>query len=224
MGGDQTRRELLLRGASAGAAGLAGTAGAALLIPTGAEAAKAGSAHPSSAHPAKATPVAPASPSDIDRLQRLLSVEQLLLYCYTAILSSRVSGPRMHRALDPLRAQEQAHVAALTAAVRAGGGSPPPPPPSSDSDANHRLARRKVGGRLGQLKGAKDALRLLLTLEQVTVGVYFVALTKLEDPQLIMLATSIMANEAQHETMINLQLNHGNAAVSVPYGLVQGLQ
>ena len=202
----QTRRELLVRGA-------AGLSGVALL-----EAAGAGAV----VDPETAEAATTSSALDVDRLERLIDIEQLLLYCYDAILLSRVSGPRMHHALRPLRAQEVAHIAALTHQLRLRGGTPPPPPTSAEV-ANHRLGHRKIGGRLGQLKGAKDALRLLLTLEQTAVGAYYVALTMLDDQPLIKLLCSIMANDAQHQTMINLQLNRGNAAISVPYGLVAGL-
>jgi hypothetical protein len=65
---------------------------------------------------------------------------------------------------------------------------------------------------------------LLLTLEQVTIGAYFVALTKLRDTELIQLTCQIMANEAQHDAMIGLTLPKNTPASAVPYGLVQGLQ
>jgi hypothetical protein len=81
-----------------------------------------------------------------------------------------------------------------------------------------------VAGRLGQLKNTKDALYLLLAMERVTVGAYFVALTKLDDRSLITLAAEIMANDAQHEAIIGQLLYKGNIPQSVPYGLVQGVQ
>ncbi len=211
MGRDLSRRELLARGAAASAgAGMAGVTGLALVAPAGARA-------------AQSKPAGPLPVTETDRLQRLVSVEQLLLFCYDAVLDSRVSGPRMHRALRPLRAQEQAHVRVLRDQLRR-RGAPAPEPPSGLAVANRRLAHRKVGGRLGQLKGAHDALRLLLNLEQVVVGAYYEALTDLADPRLILLATQIMANDAQHESMINLQLNPHDYAAGAPYGLVQGLQ
>jgi hypothetical protein len=214
----ETRRELLARGAKAGTAGVAAAAGITLAAPAGAGASAGKHARRSRGKRAR-----PVSQSELDRLVRLMSVEQLMLFCYDSILDSRVSGPRMHRALDPLRVQEQAHVQALGHLLSVHGASAPAPP-SSPAVANQRLAHRKVGGRLGQLKGAKDGLRLLLNLEQVVVGAYFVALTELEDPRLILLAIQIMANDAQHESMINLQLNPHDDAAGAPYGLVQGLQ
>ena len=58
----------------------------------------------------------------------------------------------------------------------------------------------------------------------MTIGAYFVALTKLNDPQLISLACQIMANEAQHDAMIGLSLPKATPGTAVPYGLVQGIQ
>ena len=81
-----------------------------------------------------------------------------------------------------------------------------------------------MGGRLDQLQGSKDALYLLLAVERVAVGAYFVALAKLENPPLMTLAAEIMANDAQHEALIGELLYDGKAAQAVPYGLVQGVQ
>ena len=90
--------------------------------------------------------------------------------------------------------------------------------------ANDHLAHRQVGGRLGQLQGEPDAIRLLLTLEQVTVGAYFVALLSIDDVGLIELCCQIMGNGAQHEAMLGLLLPPHKIQNAVPYGLVQGLQ
>jgi hypothetical protein len=125
--------------------------------------------------------------------------------------------------MAPLRDHEQAHVAALRARLRARGTAVPSPPPSIAA-ANRDLARRQVRGRLGQLQGADDALHLLLALERVAVGAYFVALREMGDPQLIVLVTQIMASDAQHEAIIGEQLHPGDIPSAVPYGLVQGVQ
>jgi hypothetical protein len=196
----RTRRELLAAGVGAG------TAAAALLVPEPALAAG-----------------APAPESDTSWLHRLLSVELLLLFAYKYVLDSSMLRPRAQRALTPLRAHEQAHIRALRHQLSARGGIAPPPPPSI-AEADRDLAHRDVVGRLGQLRGAHDALVLLLAVERVTVGVYFVALTKLRDPRLIVLAAEIMANDAQHEAVLGEQLDPGNVAMAVPYGLVQGRQ
>lgn len=194
-----TRRELLAYGV--------GAAGAALLAPTS----------------VRASPATPAEESEALRIRRLLSVELLMLYSYQQVLTSSLLSAPARRALAPLRANEEVHVRALHAHLAALGGVAPEPP-DSVSRADKDLAHRDVSGRLGQLKGAKDALRLLLAVERVTVGAYYVALIRLEDPTLITLAAEIMANDAQHEALIGELLYDGKAAQAVPYGLVQGVQ
>lgn len=198
LGRPPTRRELLL----------AGVAGA-LLAPAAAAASS-----------ARADP----KPfSETDRLQRLIRLELLLLFCYRHILASSVLSRRAAGTLTPFVAHEEAHIGALERLLLVRGGSVPAPP-ASVAAANRDLAHRKVGGRLGQLRGDLDAVRLLLTLEQVTIGAYFVALTKLQDSELIVLVAQIMGNEAQHDAMLGLLLPPGKPASAVPYGLVQGLQ
>ena len=161
--------------------------------------------------------------SETDRLQRLIRLELLLVYCYRYILGSSILGRHAHDRVAPFVGHEEAHIAALSTRLKARGGAVPAGPDSVKT-ANRYLANRGVGGRLGQLKGERDALYLLLTLEQVTIGAYFVALTKLDDSELITLVCQIMANEAQHDAMIGYSLPKATPGSAVPYGLVQGIQ
>ena len=157
------------------------------------------------------------------RLERLLRVELLMLFTYEHVLGSKLLSAHDKRVLEPLRAHEQAHIRALTRQLTALGGVPPSPPASTAS-ADKDLAHRKIKGRLGQLRGAHDALQLLVAVERVVVGAYFVALIKLDDASLITLLTQIMANDAQHEAIIGELMYPGDAQKAVPYGLVQGVQ
>ncbi len=195
-----TRRELLASGA----------AGVALISPATALAAD--------------TVVARPDPPD-ERLRRLLTVELLLGYCYQQVLTSSLIAPGAQPIVELQARHEQAHVHALSVELtRLSPGGAVPAAPAGIAAANRDLARRNATGRLGQLQGEKDALHLLLEVERVVVGAYFVALTKLEDPQLIGLAISIMSVEAQHEALIGDLLYPGDAQRSVPYGLIQGTQ
>lgn len=203
-GGGCTRRALLVAGASAGVAVTVAGAG------------------PASAAE-RAQVAISASESDQMRLYRLLQVELLVLFAYRHVLGSSILRPHARAALAPLRANEEAHVRLLSATLSGVGGALPAPP-ASVAAADQDLAGRRVRGRLGQLKGQKDALGLLLAVERVVVGAYYVALLKLESPQLITLAAQIMANDAQHEALIGEVLYHGNSQRAVPYGLVQGVQ
>lgn len=202
-----TRRELL----GAGAAGVAGAGGVVALLAGPATAA--GTTSSTSAAPI----------SEADQLERLIRIELLLLYAYRNVLGTSLLGPRTHARLAPFVEHEEAHIDALGARLKAHGGTMPAGP-DSVATANRYLKHRKIGGRLGQLKGGPDALRLLLTLEQTTIGAYFVALIHLTDAKLIGLVCEIMGNEAQHDAMIALSLPKATMGSAVPYPLVQGLQ
>jgi hypothetical protein len=199
-----TRRELLLTGAAG-----------ALLAPATAAAATTTSA-------ASGFVVANGPPlPEPQRLERLIRIELLLLYCYRSVLASSVLSPRARRTIAPFAGHEEAHISALERALRAHGQAAPPGP-ADIAAANRDLAHRNVGGRLGQLRGDLDAVRLLLTVEQVTIGAYWVALTDLTDTNVIELVCRIMGNEAQHDAMLGLLLPPGTPGSAVPYGLVSG--
>lgn len=162
--------------------------------------------------------------SETERLQRLIGLELLLLYCYRHVLDSSILTPGTRRTLAPFVNHEQAHIDALQAQLKARGGGAAPSGPDSVKTANRYLAQRNVAGRLGQLQGSRDALNLLLRVEQTMIGAYFVALLNVNDTKLISLVCQIMANEAQHDAMIGLSMPKGTPGRAVPYGLVQGLQ
>ncbi|MGB9184063.1 MAG: ferritin-like domain-containing protein [Solirubrobacteraceae bacterium] len=197
-----TRRELLVAGAGAAVTGT-------VLVRAEAAGAAGG---------ASTVPETPAG-----RLHRLLSVELLLLFCYQHVLGTSALKPRARQVLTPFLAHEESHVQALTRMLESYGGSLPSGPPNVAA-ADRRLAHRGVTERLGQLTGSGDAVRLLLDVERVVTGAYFVALLKLEDAALIRLAAQIMGAEAQHAALIAELLDHGDAQQAVPYALIQGTQ
>ena len=197
--GLSTRRDLL--------AAAAGT-GAALLVPTAASA---------------ATVAPPVPHTDAGWLERLMGVELLALYSYDRVLAGPIDRGSVRAVVTRLRGQERAHVTALRGAVDRHGGRAPGPP-ASLAEANRDLARRQVSGRLGQLRGSGDALNLLLAVERVAVGAYYVALMNLSDGSLARLLAAMMANDAQHEALLHEQLHPGDIAGAIPYGTVQGVQ
>ncbi len=152
-----------------------------------------------------------------------MRLELLLLYTYDHVLVSPALPSSAHPVIAQLRDHEQAHVDALRARLTVRHAVAPSPPPSI-AVANRYLARREIGGRLGHLRGTKDALFLLLSLERVTIGAYFVALRDMRDPGPIVLAAQIMASDAQHEAIVSELLNPGMIPAAVPDGLVQGVQ
>ena len=141
----------------------------------------------------------------------------------TCIASPLLSGADAARAAAAARARGGPRARARRASWRRSAASRrrrrrASPRPTATSPAG------SVKGRLGQLRGEQDALQLLLAIERVVVGAYFVALTKLEDRRLIVLVAQIMANDAQHEALLGELLYPGRPRNAVPYGLVQGVQ
>lgn len=203
MPSQRTRRELLGRGVLAGGLGLAG---ATVLLP---------------AEAAAATAAASAPPSNIAVLGRLVRLEELILYAYQHVLASSLLPSSAQPVVAGLRNQEQAHIHALSAALSVLGGTSPAGPvnlAAADKDLSHR----NVSQRLGQLRGGKDALRLLLAIEHVAEGAYYVAMSELSGPTLLRLGAEIMASEAQHATVLTVLLHPVDLTQAVPYGLVQG--
>jgi hypothetical protein len=194
-----TRRELLAAGGA--------LTGAALLAGPGAAARASAHGH------------APLSDGAV--LSRTLGMAQLAAYTYTAIFASGILKGGRRQALDGFDEQEQAHVTALTRAVRAAGGSVPVPP-TSDDEANRRYMPRKIPGRLGQLTGPENALGLLIDVERSSIGSCFVALGLLDGADAIVLVTRIMGNDAQHEAILSLQRHALKLPAAAPYALVSG--
>jgi hypothetical protein len=198
-----TRRELLTAGAAAGAVVLATPA----LAPAIAAAASGGGSSP--------------PPDDAARLTRVLSMAVLAAYVYEQVFAEDVLTGSERRALDRFDEQEQAHVVALRRAVVAAGGTVIRPP-SSITVANRYLAHRGIGGRLGQLQGSQDALDLLISVERSSIGSCYVALLGLTGSAPITLVASIMANDAQHEAVVTLQVPKLKLADAAPFPLVSG--
>ena len=198
MPSQTTRRELLCRGVLAGGLGLAGA----------------------TVSPADAA-AAPAPPSNVAVLGRLVRLELLILYAYQHVLASSLLFSSAQDVVAGLRDQEQAHIHALSAALSVLGGTSPAGP-ANIAAADHDLSHRNVSQRLGKLRGGKDALRLLLAIEHVAEGAYYVAMSELGGPILPRLGAEIMASEAQHATVLTVLLHPVDLTQAVPYGLVQG--
>ena len=146
---------------------------------------------------------------------------QLAAYVYEAVFAEHIVTGGRRRALDGFDDQERAHVTALSTAVRAHGGRILAPP-ASDEEANRRLARRQIPGRLGQLLGPENALGLLIDTERSSIGSCFVALGGLAGRNAIVLVSRIMGNDAQHEAILSLQRHALKLPAAAPYALVSG--
>ena len=106
------------------------------------------------------------------------------------------------------------------ALVAAASGSAAPSTPGAN--AQRALAVTHVTRSLTELHTQRDCLKLLIDVESVAEGAYFLAIGKLGDRGRVRTAAGIMGCEAQHWTILSGVLNGGNVLRSVPYPFVAG--
>jgi rubrerythrin len=73
-----------------------------------------------------------------------------------------------------------------------------------------------------QLESQDDALQALVKAEEEAESAYLSALSKLEDPALVRLATEILGSEAQHAALLRILQSPGNLSVAAPVAFVVG--
>jgi hypothetical protein len=125
---------------------------------------------------------AAAQPSDVDRLERLLALEQRLQSLYETALERGAVEPGLG---ETLLEHEREHIRGLEMALRARGRRSPratvPPPQVGTAFASHPAFAR-----------------FAIDVETETVGAYQEALTTLRNTRLLLPLGSIMASGAQH--------------------------
>lgn len=158
---------------------------------------------------------------DAERLVRLLELELAMVAVYARFAHLPVLTPPSRRVIAELRGHEREHAAVLASALKDYRVSPPRrahPGPLLE----RALAVSHLDRTMGELRRERDYLGLLVGLEAVAEGEYYGAMSKLEHPELIRLAMSIMAVEAQHSSVLGLLLHRGDVVKAVPDAFVQG--
>ena len=189
---DNGSRRWLLRGAGATAGGAA-----ALLI-----AACSGSHKVTAQTGTTATATTPEFHSrDIDLLNHLLELEHMTVAAYTAGIpllppSARMAGQRF-------LTQELSHAGELSGLVRQAGGV---------------AIKSREGYNLGHTRNGDDVLKLLHELERSQVAGYLQAIPKISLASTRAALAAVMANDAQHISVLRSQLGRQ----PVPTALVTG--
>jgi len=196
-----TRRQLLRTGIVAG------------LVPAGP--AIAALADPSAAAASEAK-----MPTQAQALTAALRVEQLAVFAYQHAIANPQLGSEASGLAIAFLVQEQAHLAALVAQA-AGAGVAPVPPPVDVAAADKELATLHVDG-LSRVHSEKDQIKLLIAVEELSEGTYYVALGAMSNPALLTTAAEIWANEAQHATALRSLLYPGEIKKTVPSGFAEG--
>jgi hypothetical protein len=162
----------------------------------------------------------PSAPTDAEVVRSTLSVELLAVFCYEHVLAINKLGPAAERAASQFLTHERAHARSLTSELRKLGGSPPATPATVDA-ASAQLSSLGVPGSLTHLESEHDCLKLLIGLEAVLEGAYYVGLSTLK-ASLSQTSAEILGVEAQHSTVLNDLLKPGHVDQSVPSAFVEG--
>ena len=173
-----------------------------------------------SALTAPAVAAAAATQSEARVLTNALQIEQLLLTAYRQVVASSVVHPSVAGQLRTHLSQEAEHVALLERTLTARGETIPPVP--SLAGAQAALTQRKVHWSLTNLPNQHACLKLLVDIETLAENAYFQVIGRVRDPSLVRTCAEIMANEAQHWTVIGGFLNHLDPTKAVPYPFVGG--
>jgi bacterioferritin (cytochrome b1) len=162
------------------AAGVAAVAGAAGLITA------CGSASRSSS---QTTVAAPAN-EDVDALNDALDLKHYMIAAYTA--ATPYLGGRAHAAGKKFLAEELSHASALISLIQKAGGTPNPPQASYP---------------LGHPHSRKAILRLLENAENKMIATFIDTIPAVTAPPTRTTLASIVANDAQHVSVLRLNLH-----------------
>jgi len=138
---------------------------------------------------------------DVDILNQALDLEHKAIYAYTA--GAKILRGDALRAAKLFLRHEQAHAAALQAAIEGMKGKPHLASPSYQ---------------IGAPKTQTDVLKLADMIENVAVQAYVGAIPQLASPDLRATAASIATNEAEHIAVLRTALG----MAPVPSAFVAG--
>ena len=127
--------------------------------------------------------------ADVPVLIGLLHFEHLAIYAYTAGIPLLGKGPAL--AARQFLSQELSHAGEISGLIKQAGVKPPQALPSYD---------------IGHPSSAEDVLRLLHQVETSQLNAYVAAIPLLEHGKVRAAATAVFANDAQHVTLLRLQL------------------
>jgi hypothetical protein len=147
--------------------------------------------------------------------------EMLGAFVYQQVLDAGVFTPHIERATQGILDQEQMHITTLSAELVRLGGTPPEPF-SKVSDADKVLIAHRIPGGLGPLRNEHDCIILLARIEWLLEGAHYAAISKLQSAKALRLCSQVLANEAQHGTLLSELLHPGDVNKAVPSPFVRG--
>jgi hypothetical protein len=156
--------------------------------------------------------------TDAQLLSSLAELEQLAIAVDELALRSRRLTAATHALVSAISTQERAHAAALSRWP----GVEPAPPIGPGKDFAAALSAAGIDLEHRRLRTDRDWLAALASVETTLEGAYYAALGQLASPAAASLAATILANEAQHRTLLSRQRYPRVIEFAVPSGLVQG--
>lgn len=129
---------------------------------------------------------------DIELLNGLLEIELEAVVAYSAGIEL-LEGDTLREFAELFSEQESEHAEALGARIEDLGGTP------VGSESEERGAKRL---RIDELKSQEEMLRFAIDLENEAIGAYIGAVPELSTTDLRRTAYEIVANEAQHITVL----------------------
>ena len=148
----------------------------------------AGCGHSGSLH-SRVKDVGAVAPADVRTLNRLLDLEHLMIAAYTA--SIPLLAPDAAEAAKRFLGQELSHAGELSGLVKQAGGKPHKPMASYD---------------LGSPGGSVQVLALLHRIERAQLAAYVEVLPTLSQPKVRAATAAVMANDAQHVSVLRAKL------------------
>lgn len=162
-------------------------------------------------------------PDDRALLTKVIAVELLGIAVQERMLAGGHLRPRAARATERILAQERVHVVLVGRELRALGGQPGVGP--ADAAAIDReFAVHHLTQTLGDIHDEKTALDLLLTVEGLSEGACYGAMSKLQSPSLQVLVARLLAAEAAHEAVLGGIRDPKNSDRAAPYAFVEGIR
>jgi hypothetical protein len=144
---------------------------------------------------------APVLHTDVELLNHLLHLEHMAIAAYTA--GTPLLAAATTKAGKLFLNDELSHAGALAGLIKAAGAKPIKPAPSYD---------------LGHPRTSRQVLELLHEVEQAQISAYLAALPRLAPALVRQSVASILANDAQHVTVVRAALGQS----AVPAAFVTG--
>ncbi len=160
-------------------------------------------------------------PDDATLLTKALGFERLSIIAYEHLEPLPVLTAHQRHVLRTLVHQDRAHARALEAEMTARGIALPPPP-AGPTAVDKALSAKGMSGTVAGAQTLKQVVQLLLDIEALTQGGYYMIIRDATDSALALQATQVLGNEAQHSTLLT-ELVSPQISQTVPGWYVTGV-